>query len=73
MMTDYQVLNTVAKYGPNAPDLWSISDAQWSRVYLKMELIEATLKGCRTQEQAIAMLRANPMFATPSRSTRMVA
>jgi len=74
MMTDYQVLNIVAKHGPNAPALWSVSHAQWTRVYLKMEIIEETLRGCRTQEQAVAMLRANPMFFTTGCPvTRMVA
>jgi hypothetical protein len=74
MMTDYQVLQTVAKHGPNAPALWSVSHAQWTRVQMKLEIIEETLRACGTREGAIAILRMNPMFAsTGCPVTRMVA
>lgn len=43
-LSDKEVLEQVARYGPNCPSLWGIPRAQWARVAMMLDMIEACVR-----------------------------
>lgn len=77
-LTDQYVLETVVRYGHNAPDLEGVPPSQWYRVLVMLDLIKYTLETAPSRESAIRQLKLNPLFAfaavtTGKGYTRMVA
>ncbi len=72
-MTDQQVVETLAKWGSNAPDLERVPPSQWNRCLVMFTLVEMAVEDIKagriSEHTAVIGLKLNPLFQAASYAT----